>query len=81
MGLVSGHVDDSCGDLGHEVRGHGVLGILIMSNRGGVAAVSGSVPASSNDPVFDKALSYMGFSAGQKLAGSPINVVFVRSVF
>jgi 3-isopropylmalate/(R)-2-methylmalate dehydratase large subunit len=49
------------------------------THPGMVAAVSGSVPASSNDPVFDKALSYMGFSAGQKLAGSPINVVFVGS--
>jgi 3-isopropylmalate/(R)-2-methylmalate dehydratase large subunit len=49
------------------------------THPGMVAAVTGSVPASSNDPVFDKALSYMGFSAGQKLAGSPINVVFVGS--
>jgi 3-isopropylmalate/(R)-2-methylmalate dehydratase large subunit len=49
------------------------------THPGMVAAVSGSVPVNSNDPVFDKALSYMGFSAGQKLAGSPINVVFVGS--
>jgi 3-isopropylmalate/(R)-2-methylmalate dehydratase large subunit len=49
------------------------------THPGMVAAVTGNVPASSNDPVFDKALSYMGFSAGQKLAGSPINVVFVGS--
>jgi 3-isopropylmalate/(R)-2-methylmalate dehydratase large subunit len=49
------------------------------THPGMVAAVSGNVPSSSTDPVFDKALSYMGFSAGQKLAGSPINVVFVGS--
>ena len=49
------------------------------THPGMVAAVAGNVPASSSDPVFDKALDYMGFAAGQKLAGSPINVVFVGS--
>jgi len=49
------------------------------THPGMVAAVSGNVPASSSDPVFGKALDYMGFAAGQKLAGSPINVVFVGS--
>jgi 3-isopropylmalate/(R)-2-methylmalate dehydratase large subunit len=49
------------------------------THPGMVAAVSGNVPTSSSDPVFDKALDYMGFAAGQKLAGSPINVVFIGS--
>jgi 3-isopropylmalate/(R)-2-methylmalate dehydratase large subunit len=49
------------------------------THPGMVAAVSGNVPATSDDPVFGKALDYMGFAAGQKLAGSPINVVFVGS--
>ncbi|MDR2214557.1 MAG: 3-isopropylmalate dehydratase large subunit [Nevskiaceae bacterium] len=49
------------------------------THPGMVAAISGTVPASSTDPVFGKALDYMGFAAGQKLAGSPINVVFVGS--
>jgi 3-isopropylmalate/(R)-2-methylmalate dehydratase large subunit len=49
------------------------------THPGMVAAVSGNVPTSSTDPVFDKALDYMGFAAGQKLAGSPIDVVFVGS--
>jgi 3-isopropylmalate/(R)-2-methylmalate dehydratase large subunit len=49
------------------------------THPGMVAAVGGNVPTSSSDPVFDKALDYMGFTAGQKLAGSPINVVFVGS--
>jgi 3-isopropylmalate/(R)-2-methylmalate dehydratase large subunit len=49
------------------------------THPGMVVPVSGNVPTSSNDPVFDKALSYMGFAAGQKLAGSPIDVVFIGS--
>ena len=49
------------------------------THPGMVAAVAGNVPTSSADPVFGKALDYMGFAAGQKLAGSPINVVFVGS--
>jgi 3-isopropylmalate/(R)-2-methylmalate dehydratase large subunit len=49
------------------------------THPGMVAAVSGNVPTRSTDPVFDKALDYMGFAAGQRLAGSPIDVVFVGS--
>jgi 3-isopropylmalate/(R)-2-methylmalate dehydratase large subunit len=49
------------------------------TNPGMVAAISGNVPTSSSDPVFGKALDYMGFTAGQRLAGSPIDVVFVGS--
>jgi 3-isopropylmalate/(R)-2-methylmalate dehydratase large subunit len=49
------------------------------THPGMVSAITGHVPARSDDPVFDKALAYMGFSAGQQLAGSPINVVFIGS--
>ena len=49
------------------------------THPGMVTAVTGNVPAASDDPVFAKALDYMGFAAGQKLAGSPINVVFIGS--
>jgi 3-isopropylmalate/(R)-2-methylmalate dehydratase large subunit len=49
------------------------------THPGMVAAVSGNVPATSDDPVFGRALTYMGFAAGQKLAGSPVNVVFIGS--
>jgi 3-isopropylmalate/(R)-2-methylmalate dehydratase large subunit len=49
------------------------------THPGMVAAVTGTVPASSDDPVFPRALEYMGFAAGQKLAGSPVNVVFIGS--
>jgi 3-isopropylmalate/(R)-2-methylmalate dehydratase large subunit len=49
------------------------------THPGMVAPVGGNVPTTSSDPVFGKALQYMGFAAGQKLAGSPINVVFIGS--
>ncbi|HUG73776.1 MAG TPA: 3-isopropylmalate dehydratase large subunit [Steroidobacteraceae bacterium] len=49
------------------------------THPGMVAPVTGNVPASSDDPVFARALAYMGFGAGQKLAGSPVNVVFIGS--
>ncbi len=49
------------------------------THPGMVAPVSGHVPRTSEDPVFDRALAYMGFDAGQKLQGSPVNVVFIGS--
>jgi 3-isopropylmalate/(R)-2-methylmalate dehydratase large subunit len=49
------------------------------THPGMVAAVTGNVPAASEDPVFERALAYMGFSAGQKLSGSPVNMVFIGS--
>jgi 3-isopropylmalate/(R)-2-methylmalate dehydratase large subunit len=49
------------------------------THPGMVAAVTGNVPTTSADPVFGRALTYMGFTAGQKLAGSPVNVVFIGS--
>ena len=35
----------------------------------GRSPITGNVPARSDDPVFDKALAYMGFAAGQPLGG------------
>jgi 3-isopropylmalate/(R)-2-methylmalate dehydratase large subunit len=49
------------------------------TNPGMVTAVTGAVPAHSDDPGFAKALGYMGFTAGQPLIGAPIDVVFVGS--
>jgi 3-isopropylmalate/(R)-2-methylmalate dehydratase large subunit len=49
------------------------------THPGMVAPVTGNVPQASDDPVFHRALAYMGFGAGQKLAGSPVNVVFIGS--
>ena len=49
------------------------------THPGMVAAVTSTVPITSDDPVFPRALEYMGFAAGQQLAGSPVNVVFIGS--
>jgi 3-isopropylmalate/(R)-2-methylmalate dehydratase large subunit len=49
------------------------------TNPGMVMAVSGSIPAPHDDPVFDKALAYMGLHAGEPIGNQPINVVFIGS--
>jgi len=49
------------------------------TNPGMVAAVSGSIPATSGDPVFSKALAYMGLRAGEPIGNQPVNVVFIGS--
>jgi 3-isopropylmalate/(R)-2-methylmalate dehydratase large subunit len=49
------------------------------TNPGMVAAVSGSIPATSGDPVFNKALAYMGLRAGEPIGNQPVNVVFIGS--
>ena len=49
------------------------------TNPGMVMAVSGSIPEGHNDPVFDKALAYMGLRAGEAIANQPVNVVFIGS--
>ncbi len=49
------------------------------TNPGMVVAVSGSIPEPKNDPVFDKALAYMGLHAGEPIGNQPVNVVFIGS--
>ena len=49
------------------------------THPGMVIPVSGTVPDRHGDPVFDKALHYMGFSAGQSLREQKVNVVFIGS--
>jgi 3-isopropylmalate/(R)-2-methylmalate dehydratase large subunit len=49
------------------------------TNPGMVVPVSGSIPDRRNDPVFDKALAYMGLRAGEPIAQQPVNVVFIGS--
>jgi 3-isopropylmalate/(R)-2-methylmalate dehydratase large subunit len=59
----------------------GVLEPMITygTNPGMVMPISGSVPVRTNDPVFDKALAYMGLEAGAPLRDRPVNVVFLGS--
>jgi len=49
------------------------------THPGMVIPINGSVPNRQGDPVFDKALAYMGFRAGQALRDQPVNVVFIGS--
>jgi 3-isopropylmalate/(R)-2-methylmalate dehydratase large subunit len=49
------------------------------TNPGMVMAVSGSIPDAHDDPVFDKALAYMGLHAGEPIGNQPVNVVFIGS--
>jgi 3-isopropylmalate/(R)-2-methylmalate dehydratase large subunit len=53
--------------------------ITYGTNPGMVVAVSGHIPERRDDPVFDKALAYMGFTAGAPIGGQPVNVVFIGS--
>jgi 3-isopropylmalate/(R)-2-methylmalate dehydratase large subunit len=53
--------------------------ITYGTNPGMVVAVSGFIPERRNDPVFDKALAYMGLTAGAPIGGQPVNVVFIGS--
>jgi 3-isopropylmalate/(R)-2-methylmalate dehydratase large subunit len=49
------------------------------THPGMVIPINGSVPDRKGDPVFDKALAYMGFQAGQAIRDQPVNVVFIGS--
>jgi len=49
------------------------------TNPGMVVEVSGSIPDTHDDPIFDKALAYMGLHAGEPIGNQPVNVVFIGS--
>jgi 3-isopropylmalate/(R)-2-methylmalate dehydratase large subunit len=49
------------------------------TNPGMVMQVSGSIPAANDDPVFNKALAYMGLQPGEPIGNQPVNVVFIGS--
>jgi 3-isopropylmalate/(R)-2-methylmalate dehydratase large subunit len=53
--------------------------ITYGTNPGMVTAVSGSVPIREGDPVFAKALAYMGLAPGERLADKSVQVVFIGS--
>ncbi|MCC7461492.1 MAG: 3-isopropylmalate dehydratase large subunit [Gammaproteobacteria bacterium] len=53
--------------------------ITYGTHPGMVTPISGAIPATRGDPVFDKALAYMGFHAGEPIQGQPVNVVFIGS--
>ena len=53
--------------------------ITYGTNPGMVMPISGAIPTQPNDPVFAKALAYMGFEAGAPIREQAVNVVFVGS--
>jgi 3-isopropylmalate/(R)-2-methylmalate dehydratase large subunit len=53
--------------------------ITYGTNPGMVIPISGHIPSRSGDPVFDKALRYMGFAAGEPIRDKAVDVVFVGS--
>jgi 3-isopropylmalate/(R)-2-methylmalate dehydratase large subunit len=53
--------------------------ITYGTNPGMSMPITGCVPARTGDPVFDRALAYMGLEAGAPLHDRPVNVVFLGS--
>jgi 3-isopropylmalate/(R)-2-methylmalate dehydratase large subunit len=53
--------------------------ITYGTNPGMVIPINGAVPDRRGDPVFDKAMTYMGLTAGAPLRDRPVNVVFLGS--
>jgi 3-isopropylmalate/(R)-2-methylmalate dehydratase large subunit len=49
------------------------------TNPGMAVPVSGCIPQRSGDPVFDKALAYMGLHAGEPIRDQRVDVVFIGS--
>jgi 3-isopropylmalate/(R)-2-methylmalate dehydratase large subunit len=53
--------------------------ITFGTNPGMVMPITSAIPRSGGDPVFDKALGYMGFAGGDAMLGKPVDVVFIGS--
>jgi 3-isopropylmalate/(R)-2-methylmalate dehydratase large subunit len=49
------------------------------TNPGMVMPIRGNIPERRDDPVFDKALAYMGLRAGEPIRDQAVNVVFIGS--
>ncbi|HET7203879.1 MAG TPA: 3-isopropylmalate dehydratase large subunit [Steroidobacteraceae bacterium] len=53
--------------------------ITFGTNPGMVTTIGGTVPDKPDDAAFAKSLAYMGLHAGERLAGKPVQVVFIGS--
>jgi len=53
--------------------------ITYGTNPGMVVPISAAIPSRAGDPAFDKALAYMGLTAGEPIKDQPVNVVFLGS--
>jgi len=72
--------DNACFDRSIDVEADLIEPMITYgTNPGMVIPISGRIPEKRNDPVFDKALRYMGFVAGDAILDKSVNVVFVGS--
>jgi 3-isopropylmalate/(R)-2-methylmalate dehydratase large subunit len=53
--------------------------ITYGTNPGMVVPIGGSIPEMPGDPIFQRALAYMGFQPDEPMLGKPIDVVFIGS--
>src|SRR6516165_5112367 len=53
--------------------------ITYGTNPGMVMPIGGHIPQRPGDPVFARALEYMGLNAGEPIKDQPVNVVFIGS--
>jgi 3-isopropylmalate/(R)-2-methylmalate dehydratase large subunit len=53
--------------------------ITYGTNPGMVIPISAPIPAADGDPIYDKALRYMGFHGGDAMLGKPVDTVFIGS--
>jgi 3-isopropylmalate/(R)-2-methylmalate dehydratase large subunit len=53
--------------------------ITFGTHPGMVIPISASIPAHADDPVYNKALAYMGFEAGAPIRDRAVDVVFIGS--
>jgi 3-isopropylmalate/(R)-2-methylmalate dehydratase large subunit len=53
--------------------------ITYGTNPGMAVPIGGTIPDTTGDAGFDKALRYMGFHNGEGMLGKPVNVVFIGS--
>ena len=53
--------------------------ITYGTHPGMVVPISAEIPTRAGDKVFDKAMTYMGFTGGEAMLGKPIDVVFIGS--
>jgi len=53
--------------------------VTFGTNPGMVMPISAEIPSPADDPVFNKALAYMGFTAGAPIRNQSVDVVFIGS--
>jgi 3-isopropylmalate/(R)-2-methylmalate dehydratase large subunit len=53
--------------------------ITYGTNPGMVMPITGAIPEKKGDPMFERALTYMGLTAGAPIRDQPVDVVFVGS--